>query len=257
MGHGQAVVLVHGALGDMRLWERHLPYLAAAGYRAIAMTLPHHGQHPKGFEAVPFGMRAHVDALADFLRALDAGPVHLVGWSYGAHAALTLAVEQPELLRSLLVYEPGFPTFVAPGERMDAFVEDVQRLFAPVSQAAANGDIPLALAHLIDGSANRPGFFQSQNVLSRQIQTENAHTILSLLNQIPPTVLSAQDIASIRVPTCVAMGAQTRPAYSVVARCAQILLPDHALIVPDAGHMWPDEDPAGFCKVITQFLEDV
>ena len=38
---------------------------------------------------------------------------HLVGWSYGADVVLVLAVQHPELVRSLFLYEPAMATFVS------------------------------------------------------------------------------------------------------------------------------------------------
>ncbi|WP_425257767.1 alpha/beta fold hydrolase [Rubrivivax sp. RP6-9] len=254
LGAGPPIVLVHGALADRRLWDRHLPRLAAAGLRAIAVTLPHHGPQPDAGDARPFGLRAHTDALAAFIDTRAAGPVHLVAWSYAAHAALTLAFERPALLRSVFVYEPGMPTFLQTPQDQQAFAEDVQALFGPVAAAVAGGDLETALVHLIDGSASRPGHFAAQAAATRQIERDNVHTLPLLLQQTPPPPLTAADLAAITVRTCVAAGERTRPAYGVVSRAAQAALPAHAVTVPGAGHMWPDEDPDAFCDAVLAFV---
>ena len=256
-GEGTPVVLVHGALADRRLWDRHLPLLARAGHRAIAVTLPHHGPPVGAPDARPFGLRTHTDALAAFIAALGRGPVHLVAWSYGAHAALTLAVERPALLRSVFVHEPGFPTFVEDEEELRRFGADAQARFAPVAAAVAQGDLDAALVHLIDGSAGRAGAFVAQGEATRRIERENAHTLPLLLQQTPAPPLSAAQLRGIRVPACVAAGALTRPAWGIVSRAAQAALPAHALTIAGAGHMWPDEDPAAFCAAVAAFIAGV
>lgn len=253
-GEGPPIVLVHGALADRRLWDRHLPRLARAGHRAIAVTLPHHGPQPGPVDARPFGLRVHADALAEFITTLGAGPVHLVAWSYGAHAALTLAVEHPALLRSVFAYEPGIPTYLQAAEDLQAFAADAQALFAPVASAVAAGDLEAALVYLIDGSAGRAGGFAAQGATTRQIERDNAHTLPRLLQQAPAPALTAAQLAAIEVPTCIAVGDRTRPAYGIVARAAQAALPAHALTVQGAGHMWPDEDPAAFCDAVLTFV---
>lgn len=253
-GAGPPIVLVHGALADRRLWDRHLPRLAGAGLRAIAITLPHHGPPPAADDPRPFGLRAHTDALADFIDMMAAGPVHLVAWSYGAHAALTLAVERPALLRSVFVYEPGMPTWLESAHDREAFAADAQALFAPVVAAVTAGDLEAALVHLIDGSAGAPGHFARQSAATQHVERDNVHTLPRLLQQTPPPALSAAQLAAITVPTCVAAGELTRPAYGVVSRAAQAALPAQALTVRGAGHMWPDEAPDAFCDAVLAFV---
>ncbi len=41
-----------------------------------------------------------------FIRSLQAGPVHVVAWSYGGSVATLAASQQPELFRSLSLHEP-------------------------------------------------------------------------------------------------------------------------------------------------------
>lgn len=167
---------------------------------------------------------------------------------------LTLAVERPALLPSVCVYEPGIPTYLEAQEDLRAFAEDAQVLFAPVAAAVAAGDLEAALVHLIDGSASRRGHFATQSKTTQQIERDNAHTLPRLLQQTPPPPLTAAQLAAIGVPTCVAVGERTRPAYGIVARAAQAAIPEHALTVRGAGHMWPDEDPDAFCDAVLAFV---
>jgi pimeloyl-ACP methyl ester carboxylesterase len=51
------------------------------------------------------GIRDHVDDAAELLRALDAAPATVVGWSGGGVVAAGLTVEHPELVGSLVLEE--------------------------------------------------------------------------------------------------------------------------------------------------------
>lgn len=254
MGDGPPLILVHGALADRRLWDRHLPLLAGAGLHAIAVTLPHHGPVTSAGDPRPFGLRAHTDALTRFIEGLGVGPVHLVAWSYAAHAALTLAVERPALLRSVFAYEPGMPTFLETTADRDAFAADVEALFAPVEAALAQRDLESALVRLIDGSAGCTGYFAAQSAITQRIELDNAHTLPRLMQQTLPPALTAADLATVTLPTCVAAGERTRPVYGIVSRAAQRALPAHALTVAGAGHFWPDEEPDAFCEAVRVFI---
>ena len=51
-------------------------------------------------------LSTHVADLRALIKELKATPAHLVGYSYGAYVALALAVDHPELVRSLVLGEP-------------------------------------------------------------------------------------------------------------------------------------------------------
>jgi pimeloyl-ACP methyl ester carboxylesterase len=72
----------------------------------------------------------HANDLAAFLRQLDVGPAHLVGWSYGADVVLVLAVQHPALVRSLFLYEPSVATFVTEPADLKAVNEEGEKMFA-------------------------------------------------------------------------------------------------------------------------------
>jgi pimeloyl-ACP methyl ester carboxylesterase len=195
-GAGAPILLVHGALADARMWQPHQALLAPQA-RALAVTLRYFSPDPWPADGPPFGITTHADDLAAFIRALGAGPVHLVAWSYSAHAALHLAITQPELLKSVFCYEPGFPTYVTDPAAMAAFQEDAGRMYAPLGEALSRGDLPGAVRSLMDASGQQPGYFDAQPEERRALQLDNAHTLPLLMAQTPPPVISAEDLAAI------------------------------------------------------------
>lgn len=106
-GNGPPVVLVHGAMGDYRSWQAQIPVLTK-GHRVIAYSRRYHYPNPSTGKEEDYSYEANVKDLADFLVALNAGPVHLIGHGYGAAIAAMLAERHPELVRSLVLSEPGF-----------------------------------------------------------------------------------------------------------------------------------------------------
>src|SRR5262245_53397080 len=104
-GSGEPMVFVHGAPHDLRAWEPVREEIAKR-YRFIAYTQRYFGTEPWPDDGKNYSIATHADDLAKFITALNAGPVHLVGWSYGGVVATTAAVNNPSLVRSLTVYEP-------------------------------------------------------------------------------------------------------------------------------------------------------
>lgn len=99
-GQGSPLLLVHGLGSSCQDWEYQIPALAAR-YRVIAMDIRGHGRSDKPNErySIP-GFTADIEALIDHLQL---GPVHFVGLSMGGMIGFQLAVDHPQLLKSLCI----------------------------------------------------------------------------------------------------------------------------------------------------------
>ena len=95
---GPQVLAVHGMTGHGARWA-HL-----ADVRVLAPDLIGHGQSPW---TPPWDIAAQVAGLKSVLDANAAGPVVVVGHSYGGALAVHLAKSHPELVRGLLLLDPA------------------------------------------------------------------------------------------------------------------------------------------------------
>jgi pimeloyl-ACP methyl ester carboxylesterase len=253
-GKGEPVVFVHGALSDHRMWIPHCEYLSA-DYQAIALTQRYFGQPPLTDDPHQFGISIHYNDLITFIEQLGLEPVHLVGWSYGADIVLNMAVNRPDLLRSVFLYEPGFPSYVENEQALEQFGQDAEAMFSPVFAAVANGNLRVAVEQLLDGSGQRQGYFEAQPELIKQQQLENAHTLPLQLSQLAPPILSTVELREVVLPVCVAVGERTRPLFSIVAAAAAQSLPNSECItIADRGHLFPIEEPNQFVLQLLAFL---
>ena len=136
-GSGEPIVFVHGAPHDLRAWEPVREAIAKR-YRFIAYPQRYFGTQPWPDEGQNYSTATHADDLAKFITALNAGPVHLVGWSHGGVVAVTAAISDPSLVRSLILYEAGMVS-VLPVESPEGKIarEDRARMFGPVAAAAS------------------------------------------------------------------------------------------------------------------------
>lgn len=255
-GRGEPLVLVHGAPSDYRVWMPHCAALAAH-YRVIAYTQRYFGRGDWHSHWPAFGVRTHADDLIALLREL-AEPAHVVAWSYGAHVALTAASEEPGLLRSVLVYEPGFPTYVTDARDLAEFAADAERMFGPVLAAVEHGDNAGAVRALLDGSADSSSYFDSQPIERRRVQLDSARALPLLLRQrtVPP--LTCDQLRHLGMPVAVAWGERTRPLFAVVSRAAATCIPGRAhTTVPGAAHLWPEERPHELVALVQRFLQSL
>ena len=101
VGTGDALLLLHGGGLDGRTWDPQMESLGRR-HRIVRCDLPGHGKSP-----VPPDSFCHGDVLHDLLSNLDIERAHVVGLSGGAIAGLHLAIEHPEMVRSLVLVAPG------------------------------------------------------------------------------------------------------------------------------------------------------
>ncbi len=96
--------MIHCSLGESGIWGGIARSLAGA-LTMTAFDLPGHGR------SVDWDARGEMSAVCAEMAAdlaSGAGPVDVIGHSFGAVIALRLAVERPDLVRSLVMIEPVF-----------------------------------------------------------------------------------------------------------------------------------------------------
>jgi len=255
-GSGAAVILVHGAVSDLRTWNPHREALANSQYRAISYTQRYFGTEPWGTSWPAFGVQTHSDDLVAFIRGLNAGPVHLVGWSYSGQTVLNVALKHPELVRSAFVFEPAHTTFITNAADEKALGDDAGPLFGPVAEAVNTGNNSAAVRHLIDGVGERKGYFDGLPASAKTVMLDSARTMPLLMNQAPPPPITCAQLGQIKPPVALVRGSDVRPFFRVVADAAARCMPRHQyIVVPRQKHMWPGEDVEGFNATLVGFLK--
>lgn len=91
-------MLLHAVGTDLTLWGPQIEALQP-DYDVVAVDLPGHGLSTQPAGEPSFTMFAA--GVRQLLERLAAGPVHLVGISFGGMVAQTVALERPALVRSL------------------------------------------------------------------------------------------------------------------------------------------------------------
>lgn len=100
-GRGEAVLFLHGGLGDSRLWEPVVP-LVGEQFRALRTDLRFYGR--SAGPAAPWSWHDDVLALLD---ELGVERTALVGLSLGGRIALELALDAPGRFWALALVAPG------------------------------------------------------------------------------------------------------------------------------------------------------
>ncbi|HEX3854873.1 MAG TPA: alpha/beta hydrolase [Polyangiaceae bacterium] len=130
-GEGRALLIVSGALFAAKLWKNVVEQLSAD--RCVYL-MDRRGRGKSGDNAAYAPEREVEDVLA-VLRAIP-GPIDLLGHSSGAILSLQVAMQRPDKLERLVVYEP--PVFFGELDRIAADLpERLEALLAMGNREAA------------------------------------------------------------------------------------------------------------------------
>jgi pimeloyl-ACP methyl ester carboxylesterase len=243
-GAGEPVLLLHGLGGTRHDWRAQLPALAQR-YRVVTCDLPGHGASdpPRRHSIAQY---AHTVAL--LMRALELGPMHVVGLSLGGMVGFQLALDHPELLLSLCVVNSA-PEVRPRGLR--------QRLRIASRLMLAQLVGPRGMAALIARRLfPKPGQAALRRETERVIAANDRHAYLQATRAIVGWSV-ADRLDAVACPTLVVSG--DRDYTTVAEKRAWMRALDHAelVVIADSGHATPLDQPVPFNRELLHFLDRI
>jgi pimeloyl-ACP methyl ester carboxylesterase len=246
-GGGRPLVLLHGGASDSRVWSAQLADLSDQ-FQVVAWDAPGCG----GSDDPPpdFGLADYADCLASFIQALGIDHPHVLGHSFGGGLAMQLAVQHPDVPRSLIVAAgyAGWAGSLPPGE-VAVRLESALAL-------ADDGATPITPESI-------PGLF------SQSIRSERMDELATVMSEVRATgtrvmarAFAAADLrdvlARIHIPTLLLYGGNDERAPREVAETLHAGIPNSILVtMPDFGHEWYFESPATFNAEVRRFLSSI
>ncbi|MFI0263136.1 alpha/beta fold hydrolase [Streptomyces sp. NPDC017056] len=244
-GRGRPVVLLHARPTDRTMWGAHLPRLADAGMRAIALDLPGHGGAlvPADRETAPWR-----DVL-DTLDRLGADRFVLAGNSLGALVALQTAVTAPERVEGLVLV--GYRPHDQPASPRLQAAWDAERT------ALATGDLDAAVTAGVEAwtsaGATDEVRAHAARMLRGQLTEQLAHG--ELLLAADPLGEGTAALRTLTAPALVGVGEHDMPDFFIGGEgLARDLDTGQTVVIPAAGHLAPLEQPAAFCTLLLDFI---
>ncbi|RDJ97581.1 alpha/beta fold hydrolase [Paraburkholderia lacunae] len=173
-GSGEPLLFVHGSLCDYRYWSGQTDFLSKH-FLCISVSLSHYWPADDACIQGEFGWKTHVAELAEFIAAMDLGPVHLVGHSRGGCVAFHVAREYPRLVKTLTLADPGGPLQID-GMPEASLPPATNVLRAKVADLIESGAIDAGLELFVD-SVSMPGFWRKSPPSFRTMAIDNAATL--------------------------------------------------------------------------------
>jgi pimeloyl-ACP methyl ester carboxylesterase len=242
VGEGSPLVLVHGAAEDSRVWR---PQLAALADELTVLAWDEPGAGRSSDPPAGFGLADYARCLAGLIDALELGPAHLAGLSWGGTVVLELYRHRPDLVASLILVDThaGWKGSL-PAEEVSARVAGAHEMvaappeqFDPTLPGLFAGNPPAEFVPLLEEMAS-------------DVRPESLGQQLDVMAAADQTDL----LARIAVPTLLIWGELDERSPLSVAHVFEATIPDATLVViPDAGHVSNLEQPEQFNDAVREF----
>ncbi|MCA1335079.1 alpha/beta fold hydrolase [Pseudooceanicola marinus] len=251
---GRKLLMIHCSLAHSGAWGGVAKAMDGLA-QMRAFDLPGHGRSVDWDPAQSFQEQAR-DMAVRVIEDWGGGPVDLVGHSFGATVALRLAVDRPDLVRSLALYEPVF--FTAAFRAFPGMEAQHDRDLADFDTAFAAGDRDGAARAFMrvwgDGrpwtslpEAQRAGFVSRIHLIDAIRDTNYGD---------PAGMLSEGKLAALDLPVLLMDGADS-PVFA--PRINEALLAEipgaRRQVVAGAAHMGVLTAPEAVASLLKDFLD--
>lgn len=265
-GEGSPLVLVHGSASDYRTMQPQQDILSQE-YRTIAYSRRYHSPNEQIAPEADYSMYEHLEDLEAVLHALDTAPAHLVGHSYGALLCLLLAMNKPELVRTLVLAEaPAIRLFISndpkPLEILKLLVTRPRTAVAvvkfgatglgPATSLAKKGDMEAAMEKF-GKAVLGPDFY---NRLSKQrLEQVRANAVRAEFTGSRMVALDDHKVRHVQAPTLLLNGSQSPELFHHLAdRLAELMPHSEQVEISNASHILHEDNPAEYNQAVLSFL---
>lgn len=251
-GHGPGVVCLHANASSSSQW-RDLMERLAPGHHVLAPDTYGAGHAPQWPPGRPAALRDEVALLQPVL-ALAGAPFALVGHSYGGAVTLVAALQQPQRVCALALYEPTLFALVDAARPSPNDADGIRDVHTRVVAALAAGRRDAAARHFIDYWMGEGRWFSMPATRRAAIEATivNAqHWFEALFGE--PTPLAA--FGELKMPVLLMTGRDSAASALAVARLLARTLPNvEVQSFAGLGHMGPVTHPDAVNAAIEDFL---
>ena len=232
-GTGQPVLLLHSSLSSTSQW---LPLTRMSGdYQWMAIDLLGYGQNAPVTIDTAFSLEHEVAWINKHLHEIR--DVTLVGHSYGAAVALAWAVQYPERVKQLVLYEPVLFGLLEEG---DPGLQEIKSLTQALSQIGEKDDGWEQRTALFVNYWGGEGTFQRLSDSLQQALSRVMPKVLLDFAALTQLAFGPNDITHWDFTVHLIMGKHSRlSAHRVVSVLSRCLAKGQVHVLECAGHMGP------------------
>jgi pimeloyl-ACP methyl ester carboxylesterase len=224
-GSGPPIVLVHGLGSRSEEWAALMTQLVHGGRRVYALDLLGYGRsaHPP---AAAYSIPQEASIVEDFIAIQNLDQIDLAGWSMGGWIAMRIALDEPERIRRLAIYDTAGLTYTVSFDP-SLFWPDTPAKLAALNEVLSPGHappIPWLLQRDILRITRHNGWIVQRSMESMLTGAD---------------VLDSQ-LAALKMPLLIVWGKQDQLIPVSVAYQIHALVPQSVLEIYDGcGHLAP------------------
>jgi pimeloyl-ACP methyl ester carboxylesterase len=233
------LLLVHGLGARGEDWREMIPVMAARGFHVYAPDLPGYGRSSKPADA-NYSIAMEEAAVVSFMQAVHLPRADVGGWSMGGWVSMKLALDRPEMVDRLVVYDSAgiyFPASFGP------------ELFVPVDAPGVTRLVKILSPH----PGPMPDFVM--RAVLKKIARNGWVVQRSMTAMTSGSDLLDFRLHDIRQPTLVVWGAEDELIPLEVGKKIHEGIPNSSLKVVDrCGHLAPLECSEPVAEATEKFL---
>ena len=258
VGKGDPVVLVHGSLGDYRTWGKQMDTFSSK-YRVIAYSRSYAYPNNKNVsDSADFSITPHTKDLNELLKALNLGPVHLIGHSYGGFTALLTTMAHPELVKTLTLGEPPVMPLLMNLPGGDTIIYSfISQTLIPAAEAFKANDSVKAVSLFINGVMGDTSYFSKIGEPDRELFMTNVlETRGTSFTKNPFPPVTCDDLQKIKTPVLLVDGEVSPKILHMITEELKRCIPgSERATLANTSHGLEYENPASFNDVVLRFLD--
>jgi len=248
------IICLHASGGSGAQW-RALADRMHSDFRVLTPDFYGHGATPT-WNGAPATIVAADAARIARLAAGAAGPVHLVGHSYGGAVALRVALYHPDLVASVAVYEPVAMRVLFDYNPKHRAAAEVAEVAGAIGRELNGGNMERAAHRFYDywsGAGSWAALAQERRVaLARRMAVIHAH-----FASLTRDVVELRDYRRLDVPVLYLTGRGTRASTRRIGELLRYALPRVGSLAFDAmGHLGPVTHAGTVAHAIASFIGD-
>ncbi|HEX8068250.1 MAG TPA: alpha/beta fold hydrolase [Thermoleophilaceae bacterium] len=257
-GWGPVVVLIHGITGSSDTWADVIEPLSES-YTVVAPDLLGHGESAK--PPGDYSLGAYASGIRDLLAALGHDRATVVGHSLGGGIAMQMAYQFPERVERLVLVSSGglgrevhllLRAAVLPGSELVLPLLTARGIVDWTNTAAAF----LSRLGLRAGSDLEEMWRGFSSLSDAGARAAFVHTLRTILDPAGQRVSATDRLyLAAEMPTLIVWGEHDPIIPFAHGVRATEAMPGSRLVSFDAGHFPHREDPRGFLRALTEFMD--
>lgn len=258
IGEGEPILFVHGAISDYRVWEAQMDAFSEK-YRVIALSRRYAFPNDQTLmDSNDYSVKAHAKDLQNILKKLNLGPVHLVGHSYGGFTSLVATLENPDLVKSLILLEPPVSSLLENVPEAAGLDEQfVNKVVIPAAKAFGDNNDEAAVALFVGGVMGDSLYFDKAPQNERAMWLANTPEIKAIASGADLfEYLTCQDFEGLKIPTLLMKGEYSPKSLRLTSDELHKCIQNSQLKeLPNASHGLQHQNIEGFNKTVLEFIE--